>query len=150
MKGVIRHIICAAAILLTIGSRIGFGIHCCNAEGATYFVPMFGDTSCEAIHQHHHDHHHDCPAGRSGHCNGCHGCDAVSSPEDDCTTSLFVVTDAQISNDGSQETGLAAVVTMLSTVPAPVLAQVSPFSSKSFSPPVPFRPDRPSLSVWRL
>ena len=150
MKRIVRHIAGIFLMLLYVYAQMGFGIHCCHEEGARYFVPLLGDVSAEAVHSFHHDHHHDCPHHGTDRCRGCHGCDSFSSEEEPCTMDVFVVNDAQDSDNGCGK------VFSCCSPAVPVLQQPA-FSYRTvmetgtvvLSPPG-TRSGPARLSIWRL
>lgn len=135
MKRVSRALLCLLMAAAYVFAYMGFGIHVCHNDGSRHFVWLIGDVSCEAIHHHSHeadhDHHHD------GHC---------------CSTEVFVVTDAQDSDNGADrlagtpDSGLPAIVEtpcFAATLPAGVLPALI-----SDTPPPIAPPSLPLLSVW--
>lgn len=150
MKGVIRHIFCAFATVLFVASHIGCGVHVCHEEGAAYLVPLIGDTSTEAIHEHHHDHHHDCPKSNTSSCKGCHGCDAVSDAGEDCDTTIYAVTDAQDSESRDMVVTPDSIVSFVSSF-CEAFGVSRHFSSiKDIAPPLISSISIERLSIWRL
>ena len=134
MKRATNRLLFLLMTLTYVLSYMGFGVHICHDDGSRHFVWLIGDISCEAIHHHSHgsdhDHHH-------GDC---------------CTTQVYVLTDAQDSDNGTirpactQDCGLPAVVE------TPCLAVMLPSAVRpvliSDTPP-PIAPPSPSLlSVW--
>lgn len=150
MKIVFQHIICAFVTILYVVAHIGCGIHICHEEDAVFLVPLIGDTSTEAIHAHHHDHHHDCPKAHTGACKGCHGCDSISDVERGCDTNIYVVTDAQNSeNEDIVFTPESHVISIPDFCGA--TAQYKPFDINVGSAPPLIAESSPArLSVWRL
>ena len=130
------RLLCCLLALAYVFSYAGFGIHTCHEDGSRHFVWMLGDVSCEQIHHHSHDadhdHHHD---------DGC------------CTTHVYVLTDAQDSDSGTDrmaatpETGFPAIVT------TPCFAELLPghlAEHRSDAPPLPEGTSLSLLSVWRM
>lgn len=150
MKGAIRHILCAFVAVLYVASHIGCGIHFCHEERAAYLVPLIGDTSTEAIHEHHHDHHHDCPKSHTSSCKGCHGCDAFSEAEEDCETNVYAVTDAQDSDNRNMVVAPDSIVLFISSFSEATASNCCYSSVKNLAPPLIPGISLEQLSIWRL
>lgn len=152
MKCTIKHIVSALTAIVYVSAFMGFGIHRCHAEGATYFVPMFGDTSFEAIHHSHNDHHHDHHShhGCEGHC--CDATHALSDSEDNCNTELFRVQDFQ-SHSSSEMQNVSSFCTVILPDSANEFLSAAESNARVqwYSTPPPLGIKCHSLlSVWRL
>ena len=132
VKQIMRDILFIMVAILYVVSTMGYGVHKCNAEGSASLILLFGETPCEYVHSHtdsngntythsHPPHSHSCSHGCTHlpDSNSCsHGCthhhnDAEHhhggehhaqehSHEDCCSTSVYVLTHDQNTNDHSQ------------------------------------------------
>lgn len=135
MKQSVRHLICLLTAVTYVFAYMGFGIHVCHDDGSRHFVWLIGDVSCEAIHHHSHeadhDHHHD------GHC---------------CSTQVFVLTDAQDSDNGADRLAGTSDCSLPAIVETPCFATTLPAPSHTIlisdTPPLIAPPSLPLLSVW--
>jgi hypothetical protein len=134
MKHAARNIFCLLIAVTYILGYMGFGVHFCHEDGSRHLVWMFGDVSCEAIHHHSHDadhdHHHD---------DGC------------CSTHIFVLTDAQDSDNGTDRTADAPDNGVPMIVETPYFAETTPghlAAQASHAHPLLERSSLPLLSVW--
>ena len=134
MRKVTRSLLCLLTVLTYVLAYMGFGVHTCHEDGSRHFVWMYGDTSCEAIHHHSHeadhDHHHD------GHC---------------CSTQVFVVTDAQDSDSGTDRTVFqpeCGLPTLVETPCFATLLQAHVSCFVSDTPPPLASCSQSLLSVW--
>ena len=98
--------------ILYVVSTMGYGVHKCNAEGTASLILLFGETPCEYLHSHtdsngntythaHHPSGHTCSHGCSHHHND-EQHTGEHSHEDCCSTSVYVLTHDQNTNDSSQ------------------------------------------------
>ena len=98
--------------ILYVVSTMGYGVHKCDAEGTASLVLLFGETPCEYVHSHTDSNgntytHAHLPGNHS--CS--HGCTHLPddqqhtdehSHEDCCSTSVYVLTHDQNTNESSQ------------------------------------------------
>ena len=91
---------------------MGYGVHKCNAEGTASLILLFGEAPCEYVHSHtdsngntythaHHPGNHSCSHGCTHHPDDQHHTDEHNH-EDCCSTSVYVLTHDQNTNDSSQ------------------------------------------------
>ena len=98
--------------ILYVVSTMGYGVHKCDAEGTASLILLFGETPCEYVHSHtdsngntythaHHPSGHSCSQGCTHHPDDQHHADEHNH-EDCCSTSVYVLTHDQNTNDSSQ------------------------------------------------
>lgn len=150
MKIACQHILCAFVTILYIAAHIGCGVHICHEEEAVFLVPLIGDTSTEAIHEHHHDHHHDCPKAHTGACKRCHGCDAISDTEEGCDTNVYAVTDAQDSYNGDAVLTFGPHICDIPDFCRAIVRDEPVPANPGTAPPLIPESSPARLSIWRL
>ena len=107
-----RDILFIMVAILYVVSTMGYGVHKCNAEGTASLILLFGETPCEYVHSHtdsngntythaHHPGNHSCSHGCTHHPDDQHHTDEHNH-EDCCSTSVYVLTHDQNTNDSSQ------------------------------------------------
>ena len=107
-----RDILFIMVATLYVVSTMGYGVHKCNAEGTASLILLFGETPCEYVHSHtdsngntythaHLPDSHSCSHGCTHH-NDDQQHEEGHSHEDCCSTSVYVLTQDQNTNDSSQ------------------------------------------------
>ena len=136
MKLASRYLCSVLLAVAYVLAYMGFGVHTCHEDGSRHLVWMLGDVSCEAIHHHSHDadhdHHHD---------------------DDCCSTQVYVLTDAQDSDNGVERSfdlpaeGLPVMIEtpcFVDLLPSHLIAHIS------HAPPLTEQSSRSLLSVWLI
>ena len=112
MKQIMRDMLFIMVAILYVVSTMGYGVHKCNAEGTASLILLFGETPCEYVHSHtdsngntythaHLPDSHSCSHGCTHH-NDDHQHEEEHGHEDCCSTSVYVLTQDQNTNDSSQ------------------------------------------------
>ena len=112
MKQIMRDMLFIMVAILYVVSTMGYGVHKCDAEGTASLILLFGETPCEYVHSHtdsngntythaHHPGNHSCSHGCTHHPDDQHHTDEHNH-EDCCSTSVYVLTHDQNTNDSSQ------------------------------------------------
>ena len=112
MKQIMRDILFIMVAILYVVSTMGYGVHKCNAEGTASLILLFGEAPCEYVHSHtdsngntythaHHPGNHSCSHGCTHHPDDQQHTDEHNH-EDCCSTSVYVLTHDQNTNDSSQ------------------------------------------------
>ena len=112
MKQIMRDMLFIMVAILYVVSTMGYGVHKCDAEGTASLILLFGETPCEYVHSHtdsngntythaHLPGNHSCSHGCTHHPDDQQHTDEHSH-EDCCSTSVYVLTHDQNTNESSQ------------------------------------------------
>lgn len=113
MKQIMRDMLFIMVATLYVVSTMGYGVHKCNAEGTASLILLFGETPCEYVHSHtdsngntythaHHPDDHSCSHGCTHHHGDAQQHEEEHSHEGCCSTSVYVLTHDQNTNDSTQ------------------------------------------------
>ena len=98
MKQIMRDMLFIMVAALYVVSTMGYGVHKCDAEGTASLILLFGETPCEYVH---HPDSHTCSHGCTHHHDD-EQHTGEHSHEGCCSTSVYVLTHDQNTNDSSQ------------------------------------------------
>ena len=113
MKQIMRDMLFIMVATLYVVSTMGYGVHKCDAEGTASLILLFGETPCEYVHSHtdsngntythaHHPDDHSCSHGCTHHHHDAPQNEGENGHEGCCSTSVYVLTHDQNTNDSSQ------------------------------------------------